>query len=245
MTHRFFAARGAHRPTLCFPWCEEGYIAALPTITYCRLTFDAAYYHDRQFTRCRIPLPTWLSGMPTARKADYLAGRYCARRALMCLGAHVTDVGVHLGRVPRWPEGFIGSISHSAKRAIALATNDARIRHLGVDTERHQPEAMREIAEMLASHAEAQYIARLPLAREWVLTLLFSAKESLFKALYPALQRDFDFMAAELAALAPAERRFTLRLTVTLSAHFKAGDCFDGYFSEDGDHLTTLVVVRQ
>ena len=104
---------------------------------------------------------------------------------------------------------------------------------------------MREIAEMLASHAEAQYIARLPLAREWVLTLLFSAKESLFKALYPALQRDFDFMAAELAALAQAERRFTLRLTVTLSAHFKAGDCFDGYFSEDGDHLTTLVVVRQ
>lgn len=245
MTHRFFTAHGVHRPTPCFPWCEEGYIAVLPTITYCRLTFDAADYHDRQFTRCRIPFPTWLSEMPSARKADYLAGRYCARRALMALGARVTDVGVSMGRVPCWPEGFIGSISHSAGRAIALATNDVRIRHLGVDTERHQPEVMREIATMLASHAEAQYIARLPLAREWVLTLLFSAKESLFKALYPALRRDFDFMAAELTELDPSGRRFTLRLTVTLSARLKTGDCFEGYFSEDGEHLTTLVVVRQ
>lgn len=245
MTHRFFAAHGAHQPTLCFPWCEEGYIAALPTITYCRLTFDAAYYHDRQFTRCRIPLPTWLSGMPTARKADYLAGRYCARRALMCLGAHVTDVGVHLGRVPRWPEGFIGSISHSAERAIALASNDTQIHHLGVDTERHQPEVMREIAKILASRTEAQFIARLPVAREWALTLLFSAKESLFKALYPAVHRGFDFMAAELQELERGKRRFTMRLTETLSERYMAGDCFEGYFCEDGEHLTTLVVVRQ
>ena len=97
-----------------------------------------------------------------------------------------------------WQDGWLGSISHSRFGAIAVAARASSCRALGVDTEPLVDAALAEdIESAVAGPGELARLGALP--REWRLTLLFSAKEALFKALYPMTRqfRDFDTVYAQ------------------------------------------------
>jgi 4'-phosphopantetheinyl transferase EntD len=71
------------------------------------------------------------------RRSEHLAGRRCAVRALaMHLGRDSVNVGM-IGtgphRVPIWPQGTIGSITHSGNYAAAAVGGSKRIRGIGID----------------------------------------------------------------------------------------------------------------
>ena len=72
-------------------------------------------------------------------------------------------------------------------------------------------------------------------------TLLFSAKESLFKALFYQVGDWFDFDAARLTSVNSEEQVFTLQLTRTLAPHLFAGRRFCGTYRAFGDELLTLI----
>ena len=48
-----------------------------------------------------------------SRLQDFASGRYCARQALAKLGVHGFPLLAGEDRVPNWPEGFVGSITHT------------------------------------------------------------------------------------------------------------------------------------
>ena len=85
-----------------------------------------------------------------------------------------------------------------------------------------------------------------PLDTEFILpafTVDFSAKESIFKCLYPEVRRYFDFLEAEVLELDPAAGRFVARLLVTLVPAYPAGYVVGGTFFHDAASVSTGVVL--
>ena len=76
-----------------------------------------------------------------------------------------------------------------------------------------------------------------------LVTALFSAKETLFKALYPSVGRFFGFEAATLSE-PPKASSLTLRLTEPLGANLPAGRCFDIRVQFATDHVLTWLINR-
>lgn len=163
-------------------------------------------------------LETDTQTMGAKRRGEFLAGRVCVARALEAAGAG------RVGYVPRgddglpvWPDGWRGSISHSSAWAAAAVAPSSQCVALGLDIqERVSPRVMAEVLPLIATEAE---VARASpyFERRSALTLLFSAKESLYKALHPLVRTFQDFDGAALTAITPS------RLQLTLTRSWGAG----------------------
>ena len=66
------------------------------------------------------------------------------------------------------------------------------------------------------------------------LTIVFSAKEALFKCLYPEVGHVFDFLDVALSNVDPANGRITFDLRRDLSAEWRRGATVPGRFAADG-----------
>jgi 4'-phosphopantetheinyl transferase EntD len=67
------------------------------------------------------------------RRVEFSTGRYCAREALKHLGIPPGPIGVGPLRGPVWPQGTVGSITHSAGICAAIAGPRLHFRGLGLD----------------------------------------------------------------------------------------------------------------
>ncbi|MDB5775665.1 MAG: hypothetical protein JWP38_1798 [Herbaspirillum sp.] len=185
--------------------------------------------------------PPQLGRASRKRKIDYAAGRACATAALRaagCPGAAPPAMGED--RLPVWPAGWIGSISHGGGVAVAAAARQGMVPGLlGIDVEKLiEPTSIEGIAALVALDGELDMLTDLTPSQ--ALTLLFSAKESLYKALYPAAQRFMDFSAARLAAVA-GRARLTLRLTEDWHAEWRAGTELVVSYAISGERIYTVV----
>ncbi len=193
-------------------------------------------------------LPAALEGAAPKRKIQFFAGRFCAREAIERLGP--LSNGGALPRdsdgCPVWPEGLVGSISHTDASATAAVARSAEARGLGVDVESVMSgEAADEVARLVASEDETQRAARAAgLNRPESLTLLFSAKESLFKALYPLSRRHFDYLDCEVVRIDPGRRLFAIRMRTPFDAAFGAA-VFMGHYELTNGEVRTGVLVSE
>lgn len=142
-------------------------------------------------------LPEALRAAVPKRQSEYLAGRLCAAHALRAAGLPET-VG-QKGRAPVWPAGCVGSISHSDARVVAVVSRTSA--GLGVDVEQHMtPAQAADIRALILTDAEAA-LRPAAMAFEPFLTLVFSAKESLYKALSAHLPQMPDFLDVTVLSL--------------------------------------------
>jgi enterobactin synthetase component D len=180
---------------------------------------------------------------PEKRAQEFRAGRACAEQALRDAGSVDPTVGVSPDRAPVWPEGFVGSITHTSSFACAVAARRGRLRSIGIDSEAVLDEAaVREVLPMVLDPAEARVIDSGE--RPELATLAFSAKESLYKCLYPCALVFFEFADAELEWVRPASPErgtFGLRLRKALGRVFPCGLRVDGRYVIEGDHVHTAV----
>jgi Phosphopantetheinyl transferase component of siderophore synthetase len=138
-----------------------------------------------------------LSHAGRKRKAEHLAGRIAAFHALREQGMEqIPDIGEQ--RQPIWPAGCYGSISHCGNAALALISRQPT----GIDLEAiFSPAMCHEIADSLIAPAEQQVLAASGLPFRLALTLVFSAKESLYKALSPKALPLPGFLSVSVVAL--------------------------------------------
>ncbi|MGL0786178.1 4'-phosphopantetheinyl transferase family protein [Xanthomonas translucens] len=214
------------------------------------LAFDAERFRLQAFAAAAIACPDSVARSVRKRQAEFLFGRLAARLALgEALGPAQAqaEITIDATRAPRWPTGSLGSISHSGGCAAAVALPASQGRGIGIDLERLLAPTAREAVlgvaidttetSLLAAAADAQW------PHDALLTALFSAKESLFKAAFGAVGRYFDFAAARLCAVDLAQQRLRLRLTETLCAQFVEGQrCEIGFARLDLD--TQLVLTH-
>jgi 4'-phosphopantetheinyl transferase EntD len=109
------------------------------------------------------------------RVAEFAAGRVAARRALAALGVGPVVIPVGERRLPVWPTGVVGSITHCAGMVAAAVAWLEDLTAIGIDGEPAVP-LEPDIVEAVATPAE-----RAALADELAATVVFSAKESFYK----------------------------------------------------------------
>ncbi len=147
----------------------------------------------------------------TKRQQEYLAGRHCARAALEQLGIRDFVLRADADRAPVWPAGIVGSLTHTGNTAegfcgVVVARTESLV-SLGVDAELARP-LPEKLWETVLTKGERQALDGMSEnARGVVATLLFSAKESVYKALFPLHRRFLDFHEVEVR-VELAERRF-------------------------------------
>lgn len=125
--------------------------------------------------------------------------------------------------------------------AIARQSN---ARAIGLDVDQiMSPERVGELSDSIARPDELEALER---ATGWdwalVLTLIFSAKETIFKALFSAVGRYFDFHDASVDRL-DTTGRFAARLVTTLTPMLRAGLTLNGRFERSDATVCTGLVI--
>jgi 4'-phosphopantetheinyl transferase EntD len=146
------------------------------------------------------------------RRREFSTTRACARSALAKLGLPPVPIVPGLRGAPQWPSGVVGSITHCAGyRACAVARNDEVIT-IGLDAEPHD-RLPAGVLDAISSATERARLAALTAARSDVCwdRMLFSAKESVYKAWFPLIRRWLGFEEASVD-IDPVAGTFTARL---------------------------------
>lgn len=193
-----------------------------------RAGFQAASFDPAAFARARIACPAQVAGAVRKRQAEYFHGRLCAQAALRAAGhAGALAVGTGPMREPVWPHGLVGSITHDATLAAAVVVPGTLCRGIGIDIEQPVPASFGALHSMVLAPAEQALLAvlaqRAGLAEGVLLTLVFSAKESFFKATCAAVGRYFGFDALALGGIDPVRAELAFTVTAGLCADWPAG----------------------
>jgi len=143
-----------------------------------------------------------------------------------------------------WPAHISGSITHSTGHAAAIVGHKAQWRGLGMDLENLLSlERAERLAGEILTAQELQRMADVPRAQIALLvTLTFSVKESLFKALYPIVQKRFYFEHAEVVEWSEAGH-VRLRLLTDLSSEWCHGKELTAQFAVNEGQLLSLVAI--
>ncbi|KUN03305.1 4'-phosphopantetheinyl transferase [Streptomyces yokosukanensis] len=185
----------------------------------------------------------------TKRRREFAAVRACARQAMEKLGVPAQPIVSGERGAPRWPDGLIGSMTHCEGFCGAALARTGELVSLGVDAEPHGP-LPAGVAASVFLPPEAERLARLAGQRPAVHwdRILFSAKESVYKAWFPLTGAWLDFSEADIT-LRPGpgdEPHGTLRAELLVPGP-RVGDrrlqAFEGrWLVRDGLVATTVVV---
>jgi 4'-phosphopantetheinyl transferase EntD len=174
------------------------------------------------------------------RRDEFAAGRACARQALSSLGVAPVAIlrGVH--REPIWPAGVVGSITHCAGYCAAAVARAADITALGIDAEPAAPLPDR-VLDRIGLDSERSWVES-QVGDAWD-RLLFSAKESVFKAWFPLTGRWLGFHDASVTFdLQEGTFAAELRVPVPILGGTPL-DVFSGRFVRGPDFVVTAVVL--
>jgi len=193
-----------------------------------------------------IKLPSSLASAAPKRCRDFLAGRYCARQALRQLAPELADQEIRIGpgREPIWPDGVVGSITHSGSFASAAAARKRDVRAIGIDSERLRimPSASAIEGEVLEQDEVALLLAS-GIPRHSLALLGFSAKESLFKCLYPEARMLWEFRELELTAFDARCRAFASRGRSARASAVWPRTGVSGTYLIEADYVHTSAIV--
>ncbi|WP_370973332.1 enterobactin synthase subunit EntD [Enterobacter wuhouensis] len=204
---------------------------SLAGLTLHHITFDPTTFTDADLLW--LPHHAQLSSAGRKRKADHLAGRIAAAHALP---DHAVP-GIGPSGEPLWPDGISGSITHSGTRAMAVVTQHPAL--IGIDCETILPEnEALEIKDGIIDAQEEAVLSRSGYPLSLALTLVFSAKESLFKALFPKVKSYMGFDSARITML--DKETLMLALTRPLTG-FDEGTAFTLHWLHNGDGVITLL----
>jgi 4'-phosphopantetheinyl transferase EntD len=178
------------------------------------------------------------------RRIEFATVRFCARTALAELGVPPAPILPGPRGAPGWPPGIVGSMTHCAGYRGAAVATEKFAASIGIDAEPHgplpdgvlgaiaRPEEQAWLAELMTSHPAVHWDR-----------LLFSMKESVYKAWFPLTGSWLDFDEASIT-VEPEAGTFTAVLQVpgpVVNGTELTG--FTGRFSTvDGLVLTAIAV---
>ena len=171
------------------------------------------------------------------RRREFIAGRVLAKKTLAGLGKICDSLPAHELRHPKWPEGYIGSISHSRTLVTAVVARTPQLAGLGIDVERARS-VTPDLHRSLFTASERTLIDRE--AANDVATVLFSCKESVYKAVFPRFREFLEFGDVELA-IDGSGFSAVCAATKSSAAAIRQGQ---GFITEYAGHVVSLFTIR-
>lgn len=205
----------------------------------------------------QTPVPERLQNAVQKRKAEYIAGRYCAKQAFEQLTKKNNSISIndfHIGtaenRAPIWPNSVCGSITHSKGYAAAAVGLTDVIRSVGIDSEKIvEQKTANNIASHILTKDEQLRADKGEYKNDDIadfvtyLTLLFSAKESIYKCLFPLVNQFFNFHDAVILIDSNTPGVFRFELNKMLNSEFKTGYQGKGHYKLDDGFVHTAIVL--
>jgi 4'-phosphopantetheinyl transferase EntD len=178
------------------------------------------------------------------RRREFTTARVCARAALARLGFPPVPILPGPRGAPQWPPGVVGSITHCAGYRASAVARTRDIVTIGLDAEPNDV-LPNGVLRVISLSEERSWIEKFMEDGRGVCwdRLLFSAKESVYKAWFPLTQRFLEFAGAAIT-VDPDKGTFTARLLVS-------GPVMDGreltgftgrWLVRDGLIITTIAV---
>ena len=180
-----------------------------------------------------------------ARRTQYIAGRIAARRAIKNCDPNFSQPILRSTEgLPLWPSSFIGSISHNDEIAIASITASSNYLALGIDLEALNRDLEIAIEKRVFTDREREWANQEKGRLKERLLSTFSAKESIYKALYPVCKTVFGFKDLELEWNSD-NQSFKARLLEHLSEQFSRDSVFNVKVKVFNNLILTGLVVPQ
>lgn len=130
------------------------------------------------------------------RRHEFITVRYCARQALQQLGQPPVPILKGEKGEPHWPDGIVGSLTHTAGFRGAVVGRVPEVRSVGIDAEPHDvlPDGVLDAVSLPEERAELSGLAD---GMHWD-RILFCAKEATYKVWFPLTQRWLGFEDAHI-----------------------------------------------
>jgi len=159
-----------------------------------------------------------VAGAVAKRRREFTTARSCARSALAALGVEPAPILAGERGAPQWPPGFAGSITHCPGYRAAAVARAYDALTIGIDAEPHQmlPDGILDMISLPAERARLRGLAFTAPDTRWD-RLLFSAKESVYKAWFPLARRWLGFQDADIT-IDPVAGIFTVQLLIAAPA---------------------------
>nr|WP_206439501.1 4'-phosphopantetheinyl transferase superfamily protein [Streptomyces scabichelini] len=183
------------------------------------------------------------------RRREFTVVRTCARRAMEKLGVAPQAVLTGHRGAPQWPAGLIGSMTHCEGYGAAALARVSDLASLGIDAEPHLPlpEGVLSSVALPAEDGRLRELSAEHPTVHWD-RLLFSAKESVYKAWFPLTGKWLDFTEADIeVGMAPGHATSGFfRAQLLVAGPVVDGrrlDHFDGRWTVDRGLVATAVTV--
>lgn len=192
----------------------EGPLAAVPMRPSVIGLFPSAV-RGAELTDLSQSFPMWPNEMEAVsratgrRAAEFAAGRHCARSALDLLGHAPVGIPRLPTNAPEWPASITGSLSHSAGYCGAVVAWRHEFGAVGFDVERRGSVSLTVLSEIASASEVAQLAHGSSHSIADLGTVLFSAKESYYKAHHQAYGSELDFLDVEFRVLSQSTFEIT------------------------------------
>lgn len=205
--------------------------------------YDLNQYEDSLYSTFKIEQPSESKQWIIKRKAQFLAGRIASKYALKTMDAK--DETIHIGkhREPLWDENIIGSISHDNGVSIATAQfQKSSNQGIGLDIQTIlNDQEITETTNIVLTANDKKLLKKTEQnsfykqfseqSYNQLFTLLFSAKESFFKAAFKEIGQHFNFDVMSLKSVDFESKTLLLKCEKTVSDNIVCGSEYLLYFN--------------
>ena len=178
------------------------------------------------------------------RRAEFTMGRIYAHGALSRFGLESEPILRNPEtREPCWPDSVWGSITHSAGFAAVAVGLKKEIKGIGIDLESFSRSVDFKIRSHVCVDSELEWLESLPNEQaNRALRIIFSAKESIFKCIYPSTKTYLSFKDAAVS-VNETEKNFTFNIFKSFPGIIQHGYPNRGRYSEMNKMLLTSVYI--
>ena len=186
--------------------------------------------------------PKYLEQAASTRLSEFYSGRILIQAILAQYYDFYDGVTSLSQRLPQWTPPFRGSISHSKNQIVVVVSTSTA--YLGIDIEHWVSDAL--IAEgrhLILNHQDFKIWDEIQsyFTLQQFMTLVFSMKESLYKAVYPKARHYIDFLDAAITEISLQNRCVKLRFSNEIQNKFQLIDEYEGYWLIQENYVLTWV----
>lgn len=210
------------------------WIAHIPDeLAFCSVSIPDLMQHQCDFFG--VDVPERIRRSVRKRQYEFIAGRLCAQVVCKELNDKRNIINQCPHGRPIWPPGIVGSISHSSQIAVCAASQNKKIKAIGIDSEivTNDDKIISSIKNLVMVKNEESLIEKF---EDYF--LIFSLKESLFKCLNPFSNLIFDFKEIKVSEINKKKGLTCLKFCST--GKFPAR-MYCGWFSIVNNHVHSCI----
>lgn len=181
------------------------------------------------------------------RQNEFATARHLAREALARLQYRPCALLPYPDRSPAWPEGIVGSISHTLRDCVVVLGRSSQLRGVGVDLEEYRPVDPGMMEMIMRPEERRRWSSASPEEQQRQCLATFCAKEAFYKFQSPLTGEFLDFQDVVVSD-AHDELGFRVHIDVTRSpaakrVHAQLGEHkFRGWWTwVDAERVIALV----